>query len=106
MAYVSYSPVRDFHGVRSVVAAPIVFRSALVAIAAAGAILALSEANVTNAAATATAAKGDRVAAVSSSELGAASVGYYVDDAARTTTVERGAATPLAADSPFAGQDR
>lgn len=103
MAYVSYSPARDFHGVKNAVSAPIVMRSALVAAAAAIAILALSEASVTSTAAPTVAAKGDRVAAAFAALPVASGAGYYTDVAARTTTVERGATVPLTAESPLVG---
>lgn len=105
MAYVGHSPVREFRGFGGAAVASLnsaVFvKSALLAIGAAAAILALSEVGG-SAGETVAAAKADRLAA----PIAASSVagGFSVDAQARTTTVERGAVTPLSPDSPFAGK--
>jgi len=82
------------------VSASILVRSALVAALAAGTVLALSSGAASPPAAlTPLAAKADRLAApVTAASLGA---GVSVDVASRTTTIEKGAAMPLSADSPF-----
>lgn len=114
MAYVGHSPVREFRDLRSAivsVASPaLVVKSALVAVAAAVAILALSDGGaVSTAAPQAVAAKkADRLAApqVAASQVAGGLGGYTHDAAARTTTVERGAVTPLSPDSPAAVSGR
>lgn len=98
MAYVSHSPIRDFR--ISAVSPSLMIRSAAVAAAVAVAVLALSEANVATAPSQVAAAKSDRLAAPIA--VSAAGAGYSVDAANQVTTVERGAATPLSPDSPFA----
>ena len=102
MAYVVHSPVREFRGFRGAVASvqngPIFLKSALVALAAAAAILALSEVGGTASVSMAS-AKSDRLAAPAAATV--SGDGFQVDAQARTTTVERGAATPLSPDSPF-----
>lgn len=97
MAYISHSPIRDLR--IPGVSASILVRSALVAALAAGAVLALSSGAASPPAALAPLAKADRLAApVAAASVGA---GVSVDVANRTTTIERGAAMPLSADSPF-----
>ena len=97
MAYISHSPIRDLNipGVNGAVLA----RSALVAVAAVGVMLALSEAKLSTPAAPPPAAKADRVAAPV--VAAAVSATYVVDTANATTTVERGATVPLSANSPM-----
>lgn len=99
MAYISHSPIRDIR--IPGVSAALVARSALVAALAAGVVLALSAGTQAPApaAATVAATKSDRLVAPVAAT--SASSGYEIDQANRTTTVERGAATPLSADSPF-----
>lgn len=103
MAYVGHSPVREFRTSRAFSASAgltsAFAKSALVAMAAAAAILALSEVGGTAAGGMAM-AKGDRIAAPHAL-VAEAGGGFSVDAAARTTTVERGAATPLSPESPF-----
>lgn len=104
MAYVGHSPVREFRDFRSASVtaayATTFMKSAMLAIAAAATILALSEVGG-SAGESVAAAKGDRVAAPVASATAPAS--FVVDAQSRTTTVERGAAMPLSPDSPFLG---
>ncbi|MFC3695055.1 hypothetical protein [Chenggangzhangella methanolivorans] len=74
-------------------------KSALLALAAAVAILALSEGG--GSATETSVAKADRIAAPRAAATSAA--GVTVDAQARTTTIERGATAPLSPDSPFLG---
>lgn len=103
MAYVGHSPLREFNP-RRVFAdhagqTSAFVKSALVALAAAAAILALSDAGGIATESSAM-AKGDRIASPRAI-VADAGAGFTVDAAARTTTVERGAAAPLSPDSPF-----
>lgn len=104
MAYVGHSPVREFRDFRGGSFAAsygtTFVKSALIAMAAAAAILALSEIGG-SAGESVAAAKGDRIAAPVAAS--ATPGGFTVDAQAHTTTVERGAATPLSPDSPFRG---
>lgn len=106
MAYVGHSPFRDFHDLRGALpywgSFSLVVRSALVALAVGAAIVALCGSE------TSTQAAPDGVALMKADRLApprpAANVGtagYVVDAANRTTTVERGAATPLSPESPL-----
>lgn len=109
MAYVGLNHLRearDFRGALAAVASPsIIARSALIAMAAAAAILALSDSGATVAAGPQVVAtkKADRLApprpAVVSETAGR--TGFVNDPAAQTTTVMRGAAVPLGAASPI-----
>ena len=105
MAYVSHSSI-DYRTLRERLAhapASLLMRSCVVAVAAVVALLALSESS--HAPAPASMAKGDRVAGpVLIAPVDGARV--VVDTAARTTTIERGALTALAADSPMAAKER
>lgn len=100
MAYISHSPIRDFHipGVSGAV----LLRSALVAVAAAGVMLALSETRLSAPAPAApVAAKADRLATAAPVAAKTGGAGYVVDTANATTTVEKGAAVPLSPQSPL-----
>lgn len=103
MAYVGHSPVREFrnfHGVATLGGHRSAFaKSAVIAIAAAAAIMALSDIGG-GATETFAMAKADRVAPPSA-VAAVIGDGFSVDAVSRTTTVERGATTPLSTDSPF-----
>ena len=104
MAYLSHSPVREFQfgaAIASRIAPGLIVKSALVAVAAAGAILALTEFSSAPEAAVAS-AKGDRLVAPISAGVAATDVGFVNDPATRTTSVAKGAETPLSAGAPMA----
>jgi hypothetical protein len=102
MAYISHSPF-DYRSLRERaghVSPSLLIRSALVAVAAAVAMLALSEAYAPASVVAPLAVKTDR--------LGVATGGFagetgrmFVDAAARTTTVERGVVAELSPASPM-----
>lgn len=105
MAYVGHSSFD--HGVFRLgagrLSAPLIFRSALVAVAVAAAVLALSDGDATTSAATqAAAVKADRIgrAAAIPGEAGL----LTTDPAARTTTVVRGTVATISPDSPWAAE--
>lgn len=108
MAYVSHSSF-DYRSLRERVehvSPSLLFRSAAVAVVVAAAMLLMIEGRSdTNSVTTgAVAAKADRLApaSVSAEEMSR----MVVDQAARTTTVERGVLAALSPDSPMAAQSR
>lgn len=102
MAYVSHSPYRAC--VRNSGPAHLDFglmgRAALAALAAGAVIVALSGASAGGGREAQAFGKSDRIAAASVVES-APSAGYVVDQAAMTTTIQKGAATPLSDSSPY-----
>ncbi|WP_020177824.1 hypothetical protein [Methylopila sp. M107] len=102
MAYISHSPF-DYRSLReraSHVSPSLLIRSALIAVAAAVAMLALSEANMQTAPTAPLAQKGDRLGAAAGALPGDTGA-VTTNIAARTTTVERGAVAGLSPDSPM-----
>jgi hypothetical protein len=110
MAYIGLGHLRearDFRAVVAAVASPSIWaKSALIAMAAAAAVLALSGGGAvtpSQAPQSVAAKKADRLAAprpfVGAETATAA--GYVNDPVTRTTTVVRGAATPISASSPL-----
>lgn len=105
MAYLSHSSLdhRTLRTVSGRLTSGMIFRSALVAVAAAAAVLALSEGGAAPTATTAPlAVKSARIAPVV--PVAGAAGQLTVDQAARTTTVEKGTVSTLSPAGPWASE--
>lgn len=106
MAYISHGSF-DYRSLRDHlphVSASLLIRCSFVAIAAAAAILALSEG--VHAPAASVSGKSDRLAVSASAATPQSGARAVTDAQARVTTVERGAVVPLSPQSPFAAGGR